>query len=110
MALAAVLPNREGQFASLRQICDDMSISSGAKNTLRGCLENHSLFEEPFEFCGEEYSKQIVFKSLHLDNGAVLTALNTSFDRCFVAEPIDEQIVRYTTQGKVDDIRVKRTV
>lgn len=110
--LSTLLPNFDGQHISMGDVCRRLAVPVEVREVLKANLEHPRLFDEVFEFSLDEYSKHSVFRSVYLDQGAILTAASSNFDECFNAEIVnsDENISRYSTTGKVIDIKVRKRV
>ncbi len=62
-----------------------------------------------FRFDGDEYKSVIAYKSVELNNGAMLTAQSANFDSVFRQEFTDgkKDEVKFTTKGKVVNEKLK---
>jgi hypothetical protein len=67
--------------------------------------------QERFQFDLSEFESLVAFKSVELSNGGTLTAPSAQFDDVFRKEVGDrgEHEVRFTTQGKVVNEKLKPT-
>jgi hypothetical protein len=64
---------------------------------------------ELFQFDLNEYKTLIAYKSVELNNGALLTAQSGDFDKVFQQEPIDgrDGEMKFSTKGKVVNEKLK---
>jgi hypothetical protein len=106
--LGRSLPRRP---TSIQGFGQRFGLSDTAQQAIRRQLPNDRLFAEQFKFDREEFSKHIMYKSVELHNGAVLTAEAARFDDVFSQEVIDRatQDVRFTTQSPIVDQRLKKS-
>ena len=75
---------------------------------LREGLDNPQAYESRFVFDKREFARTVAFRSEYLDNGAILTASTESFDGCFKREPVGDDKIRYSTEGKLTDVKIKK--
>lgn len=103
IAAAVVLAaGQNGQRLSARGFANSLRLSEAAKTAIFSEMKSH-LLDEGFQFSAEEFGRQVAYRSIELDNGGMLTAETTDFDRVFASEVIDqaEGMVRYSTEGKI---------
>jgi len=63
---------------------------------------------EEFVFDSEEFARQIAFRSVELNTGAILTAQNSDFDTLFEQEPVGHGgETRFSTKGVVVGERLR---
>jgi hypothetical protein len=67
------------------------------------------LFNEAFTFQISEFNNVIQFKTVELDNGALLTAKAGNFDEVFTKRDLTNNKVSYITEGFVIDERLRKT-
>ncbi len=87
---------------------DSFELSNEAKEAIRKQMKSKS-YEEQFFFLADEFQKHIKFKSLKLDNGAILTADAYEFDSIFHKQQKINNEVTFSTTGKVVEERIKKT-
>lgn len=79
-----------------------LGLSRPAREAITGQMRHHGLLNQQFRFSAEEFDRQLPYKSIELNSGAILTAAATEFDRVFIHdEPNAEGQVTYTATGKV---------
>ena len=110
-AAATLAPALQGKSTSIRAVAKKYGLSDQAQKLLRKQLKSDNLFTEQFTFSRQEFGKHIAFQSVELDNGGILTADATQFDKVFEQEELDAKTkqVRFTTQGRVVDRKLKRS-
>jgi len=109
-ALTRLLPGLNGKIASAKGILDQFHVSDETQEQIKNQFRRQSLFDEGFRFMPDELTKILAFTTIELNNGGLLTAATSSFDKVFAKETIDssKDIVRYTTQGTVVDQRFRK--
>jgi hypothetical protein len=99
-----------GQRLSITDFCNRLSLSQSAKDLLVNELKSSKAAAEVFEFDLATYKSLIAYKSVELNNGALLTADTDQFDNVFHREPVDGSPggdVKFVTTGKVVDEKLK---
>jgi hypothetical protein len=107
-SFAHLLPNLEGKVKNTAQILDDFHVSPAAALLIRNQFPNEKLYLESFKFTAEEFRQHIAFRSVELDNGALLTASALEFDDVFTRQPTGNQM-RFSTVGSVIDDKLRKT-
>jgi hypothetical protein len=110
IAAAATLANRlPKQSISIDDFVDRFNFSAEARNAISEQVKNPQLAQERFLFSASDFTQVLAYRSMELDNGAMLTAPSGEFDDVFQKEVIDkrENQVRFTTQGKVVNDKLK---
>ena len=104
VAAAATLANSlDGTPTTINAFFDRYALSAQTREAVSGQLRNAASLDEQFVFSGDEFSRQIAFRSVELDSGALLTAEASDFDAVFTQEVIGPEgsRVRYSAEGKV---------
>lgn len=112
IAAAVTLASRiAGRTTSIRDFLDQSGLSDDAKAAVMKETKSSALAEERFRFDLSEFKNQIGYRSLQLDNGAMLSAEAGEFDNVFRRETLDktEQEFRFSTTGKVVNDKLRRT-
>lgn len=109
ISAAALLSTNYSGSLSISDYCDKFNLSDETKKFIITNIPD-SLLNDVFDFDKEEFIKYISFKSLELNNGAILTAALEKFDSCFSKQPVDKMSDEYifSTQGKVIDEKIKK--
>ncbi len=99
-----------GKAISIRSLCRSLRLSENATEALKSQLKNSALFSDRFQLSLEVLDKNVAFRTEELDNGAMLTAENSKFEHVFQKDkiPHSDQL-KYTTQGKLVDERIRRS-
>ena len=108
-AAARLARSLNGQIISMDNFAERFALSDKTKQALTSTLSDPSLTFSQFKFSAEEFSKHVKYRSLQINNGAVLTAPVGKFDKCFSREILSEERneYRFTTHGTIVNERLK---
>ena len=111
VAAVTLAAGRDGQQLSAKEFVTHAGLSDAAKRAILGEIKPH-LHNERFRFKFSEFSGYVTYRSIKLSNGAILTAETGEFDEIFEERVLDELegTRRYTTEGKVVDEKIGKTV
>ena len=99
IAAATLASNMPAEEISIDDFARRFNLTAPATNAIRGQLRNLDTASERFRFEPEEFSRQIAFRSVELESGAVLTAQAGEFDRLFQQESLGGGMMRFSTTG-----------
>lgn len=107
----SLLRNQHGKSISGRQLVQQLGLSEEAEKAIEATMPRPELMNEMFRFDREEFQKHVLYRMVELDNGGLLVANDSEFDSVFQEEVLDDahDRVRYTTEGKVIDSRLRTT-
>jgi hypothetical protein len=111
IAAAVTLAGRlAGQTTSVNEFMDQAGLSDSSKAAIKKQMKSGSLAAERFRFDLTEFKSQVGFRSIQLDNGAMISAEAAEFDNVFHREVLDrdEQEFRFSTEGKVMSEKLKK--
>ena len=98
-----------GKNTSITDFYNQFQLSDAAKAVISKQLKSVRLASDKFQFDLEEFSKHISYKTLEIDNGAILTAPVEKFDECFSEQGLHNSEVRtFQTSGRVVNERLKK--
>ncbi len=111
VSCAKLASNISNEAMSINQFCDQFYLSSEAKKEVFSHVSPSRLLSDIFLFDKSEFDKHLSYKVIELDNGAILSAQATIFDKCFQSSAINDSTnrVRYVTSGKVVDEKLKKS-
>jgi hypothetical protein len=111
ISMANLLRGQQGRHVSGSRLVVRLGLSPEAAAALESAYPRPGLMEETFAFDREEFDRHVTYRSVELSNGALLTAENASFDTVFRRERVagTPDDVRYSTQGKVVDEKLRKT-
>lgn len=100
----------DGQTITTESFCKHFGFSPAVTDAVRKAVKHETLMNEQFKIDATEFSRNLAFRSVELNNGAVLTADTAKFDDVFEQELMDgtKQEVRFTTQGQIVDQRLRK--
>ena len=103
VAAVTLAKNLRGKNTSIRAFQDRFELSDAARTAINSELRSPNLVDEAFQFDADEFNDQVGYRTLELDNGALMTAQSGTFDQIFHEEVLnpEEREVRISTTGKV---------
>jgi hypothetical protein len=115
MAAVTLAAGVAGETVSAQEFCARFGLSPTATAAVGAALKDPRLLQEQFQFDADEFRRHIVFRSIELSNGGILTAEAARFDEVFKQErPVppasadaDGDVV-ITTRGRVVDQRLRK--
>ncbi|MBM7049252.1 hypothetical protein [Rhizobium lusitanum] len=102
-AAATLASGLGAETLSVEAFCNRYGFTEGAKAAVVKQLERADLANDNFQFDATEFTKQLPYRTVELDNGAMLTADAASFDKVFEHTPVEEGAdkIRFSTVGSV---------
>ena len=97
-----------GQVVSASSFLARLSVSNESKEAIQAEMKD-SLYGEQFKLIYDEMNKLIAFKTVELDNGALLSAETTKFEEVFDISEIKTGKFEFTTQGAIIKEKVRKT-
>lgn len=97
-----------GKSLTIDSFCDHFGFSKSTKETIKNQLSKPSLFAKTFQFDPKEFKIVAPYRTVEMNNGAILTAPNEEFEEVFKSQNVSDGVVRYTTEGRVSDQRLAR--
>lgn len=110
-AAGTLARNLSDRVTSISEFCDNFNLSEDTKKTIMASVKSERLANDKFQFDLGEFHKHFSYKSIELNNGAILTAPLEQFDQCFQKEKAEdcEGAYVYTTEGMIIDERLRKT-
>lgn len=98
-----------GQRISINTFADQFNLSPQGRNAIINELKTDRAAAELFSFDINEFRNLIAYRSVELDNGALLTAESSEFDDVFQKRLVGDagEEVEFSTQGKIVNERLK---
>lgn len=91
-----------GQTLTASQFAERFGLSERATEQIIKEMPHPGLINERFRFDAQEFARQVPYRSVELDSGAILTADASNFDEVFDQEPVGEGgQTRFSTTGRV---------
>lgn len=100
VAAATLAQGVNGQTMNTEQFIERFGLSEAAREAIVKEMPYRNLIQEQFRFDATEFSRQVPFRSVQLDSGAILIADARTFDRVFEHEELEDG-VKYSTSGRV---------
>jgi hypothetical protein len=110
-ASARLASSLDGRTISVEGFAQQFGISPKTREAVIEKLKQPSLSFDRFQFSFEEFRKHLPYRSVELNNGAILTASSTGFDDCFTRAPVAgaDGEYEFRTQGTIVDDRFRKT-
>lgn len=98
-----------GKKMSINQILTKFDLSDETQLAIKGALKKPSLANEVFIFDTNKFKSIVAFKSVEMDNGAILMAASDKFDDVFQREEVNKSTaqVQYITRGRVINEKIR---
>lgn len=109
VAASTLAKNLGGQVLSISDIRQKFSLSDGAFEAIKSALKNPDTANEKFKFDFEEFSSQVAFRSVRLDNGVTITAPTQTFAQSVREERGPGEERSFVIRGKIVDEALKST-
>ncbi|HEY2476812.1 MAG TPA: hypothetical protein VGI19_18670 [Candidatus Cybelea sp.] len=102
MAAVRLARGHNGQVITSEGLVERLALSPDARDALKEKMQRPELFAESFRFDREEFDHHIQYRSVELNNGAILTAESVRFDDVFEQTRGPNAVsTTYTTTGAV---------
>lgn len=89
-----------GRVTSIDGFCDHFGFGGPVRQAIAAQVTSAELRQEQFQFDAGEFSNRLPYRSLTLDNGAILTALAREFNDVFDVNERADGRNAYTTIGR----------
>lgn len=101
----------DGQAMSAEDFFERFGFSQATKDAVRKVFSRADLVADNFRFSAEEFTRQLPFRTVELNSGAMLTAHSARFDHIFEQVVVDEaeKEVRFSTTGRVVAEKLEKT-
>ncbi len=100
VAAVRLIPGQHNRAVSAQRISANLGLSPAATDALRQQMPRPELFEEQFRFDRVEFDRHLMYRSIELSNGAILTAENARFEDVFHKQAVNADEATYTTTGR----------
>jgi hypothetical protein len=93
----------DGQPLNANEFCDRFGFNETTRAAVLNAIGREDLAADNFRFYTAEFERQLPYRTVKLDSGAMLTAPSAEFDAVFDQEHVDDggDRVRFTTTGTV---------
>jgi hypothetical protein len=108
ISAAQLMAGRHNQITSGEKIVQDLGLRQKTAQALRDAFPRPELFNAPFRFDVKEFDANLLFRSVELDNGAMLTAENSTFEKVFHPKAQGEA-TRFSTEGRIVDTKLRKS-
>lgn len=110
-AAGTLARNLSGKVTTISEFCENFNLSDASRNAIFAAVKSERLANDKFQFDISEFHIHFSYKSIELNNGAILTAPLERFDQCFQKEEADgpQGAYVYKTEGIIIDERLRKT-
>jgi len=110
-AAARLAQGLDGQTISINDVAERFRFSDETQIAVNQQIKHTGLSSDHFIFSTDEFRKVLPYRSLELNNGAILTATVQEFDECFQKEEIQQNPgeFKFITQGSIVDDLLRKT-
>ena len=110
VATATLLRGQAGRTQTTTAILGSLGVSDSSTQAIKERFAKPELMNDTFTFDSDEFDKHIRYRTVELDNGAILTADDREFPNVFREEQLgDSNRSRYTTEGIILIQRFRKT-
>jgi hypothetical protein len=108
VSAAQLMAGRHNRLTSAERLIQDLQLRSETAQALREAFPRPELLGATFKFDAKEFDANLQFRSVELNNGAMMIAENLTFDSVF--HPTSRgDVTRFSTEGKVISTRLRKT-
>jgi len=108
-SIAILAKNLSGKNISINEFCDQYKMTGEAKKLINKQLKSSRLAGDKFLFNLNEFNIHLSYKTLEIDNGAILTAPLNKFDDCFQEQTSDDSNIKiFQTRGTIVNEKLKK--
>jgi hypothetical protein len=97
-----------GKQTSVNDFCSYFGFSNSTQQSIVGQLPKAALANKMFKFDVNVFQDKLPYRTVEIENGAILTAPSGEFDDVFKVTTKPNNVVEYSTTGKVADERIAR--
>lgn len=98
----------KGKLLSIEDFCKHFGLSKQATDSIVNQLAKPDLAKKKFKFDATEFEKTVPYRSVEIENGAILTAPSGEFEHIFDKKQESGGKVRYSTVGRIADERITK--
>ena len=110
VSAATLMRSRDGTSQSTRQLFEKLGLTEASTAAIEGAFPRADLLDEVFQFDRSEFDHHVLYRTVELDNGAMLLAEDARFQDVFSPEElVSSGSVRFTTEGRIVNEALKRT-
>lgn len=108
-AAATLAAGLAGQTLNVADFCNRYNFSPESRAAVLKALGHANLASDNFTFDGDEFKKQLPYRTVELNTGAMLTAPAEKFDELFNQEDAAAEGIRFSTIGTITGQKLEKT-
>jgi hypothetical protein len=107
-ALITLTKGHNDQIVSVESLISIFKVSTDSANAVKKAMKGKTFFEQ-FKLSIEEFEKHVSFKTIELDNGAILSAPTEKFDNIFSQTEMINDTFNFTVNGRIINEQYKES-
>lgn len=109
-AAARLARSLDGQSITMENFAERFALSNKTQSAVISKLQDSSYQFDQFIFSAEEFSKHVRYRTIQINNGAILSAPINKFDDCFMKRRVEEKGKEYEfiTRGTIVDESLRK--
>jgi hypothetical protein len=108
IAAAQLIPTHAGKKSTAAKLLSDVGVSADGIQAVENAMNRPELMNERFQLLADEFARAATYRTVELDNGALLLAETAQFDNVFRVQRVAEGRARYSTEGRVVSERLRK--
>lgn len=108
VSAAQLMAGRHNRITSGEKLVQDLGLRDKTAQALRDAFPRPELFSATFKFDAREFDANLLFRSVELNNGAMMIAENTNFEKVFSPKSQGE-LTRFSTEGKIISTKLRKS-
>ena len=108
VSAAQLIPSHSGKKITASKLLKSIGLPDDGIAAVRNAMGRAELMDERFELSADEFALVAPYRSVELDNGAMLLAETTNFGTVFDVRKVAEGRTRYSTEGQVVSERLRK--
>lgn len=97
-----------GKQTSITDFCNHFGFSVSTRQSVIAQLSKPSLAAKQFKFDTKVFNERLPYRTVEIENGAILTAPSGEFEKVFQIKKKAGDIVEYSTSGRISDERIAK--
>lgn len=108
VSAAQLIPTLAGKKTTASRLLRAIGVPEEGIAAVAAGMSRPELMDERFELLAEEFAQAATYRTVELDNGAMLLAETANFENVFDIRKVSEGRTRYSTEGLVVNQRLRK--
>lgn len=109
LTFAQIVRHQAGNVITPVDLATQAGLGNEALEALSDGFARAELGNDAFQFDRDEFDRHVGFRMVELDNGARLIAADDAFEEVFTREALNQEVQRFSTQGRVVRRELRKT-